>query len=204
MPSSGGAESRRKAFLEQQREVAEFERQRTNGLPAHKSEAALYAKEQEKARQERSRESSQKFFSNPEEGPSYREWLREKQREAQEQEQARRDYLKQQQADLKHSDLKEEEELGLVAGNERVDWRLRKFGSRPSGASGSFDSGFGGGYSPPPPPPPPPPSFDNLDAGGYIPPPPPPPPNFDNTDLGMPDPMVPPPPPPIFDDEPQF
>lgn len=101
--------------------------------------------------------------------------------------------------------LSEEEELGLIAKGERVEWDKRNFFGKKGGTGRPGGSEY---IIPPPPPPPtspdmaPTPQFMDTE----IPPPPPPPANFEfpqppPQQVPFDEPIPPPPPPPLFDDE---
>lgn len=194
--------SRLKDFLEHQKKQDEFEKERVDSYKDFAKSKKTYEDEMEKLRVEYLRNKPKvKAHLEDESKPEYRDYKRQKDAWDEELKAAHAEF-RQKLKSKKHSDNHADMiELGLMdLEKNRVPLEKRytnKQNAGPSGGSGSFGGGLGGGpYStpnynnseppieefddeglePPPPPPPPSPEFDEPDMGDV--PPPPPPPDF--------------------------
>ncbi len=201
-------EQRLEGFAEHKRKNAQFEKERLSDVDGVKKSRKVWEEQLQKAVADYKASKNRQSVALDESSPEYKEDLKAKKQRAEELEKFRQEYVRER--NLKkaqknsHIHLTEEEELGLIEKDQRVDIAKRSLYGGGGSSAHSFNSGRGGrntrggttDFAPPPSdfsPPPPPPASPEFYEPEIPPPPPPPPMEFEE-----------PIPPPVFDDGADF
>lgn len=198
--------SRRAQFLEHRRLVKIHDEEREKALILYLEEQEQWQQKRLEAQAEHQKRREARAELRGEE--AHREYLQGRLKDLEDDEEKLVEFFQQRALSPsgQKSDLKEDEELDLLALRPRYEIKKRVlYGAKPTGkkdrgrvsslgkstSSGKSDSDFGPGFAPIPsmpesdfgdfPPPPPPPSMSPFEESDF-PPPPPPPPAFDEGD----------------------